>query len=531
MKRAVAVVTFLVFMSPLPGVFVSPEARQEAVSEAPDISLFFQVMLSDPEGAEATLQKLGQSWKDSYVAMLIELIYQMSPTGGRMLTLGGNNAASRKAPESWIEGSAQTLGSNDLVFPNSSLAQRRVSTKGFSPQDALFDENAIVRRRLLAFVEEQTGQGFGYDLGRWQQWLWSNPYDPHPEYSTFKGRVLGLTDSRLEAFFAEDAPARVRLDQIEWAFGGINSVPPLDAPTLLEAKSAKYLKNDHKVFGVVINGEARAYPQRVLAWHEIVHDKVGGIDLTMTYCTLTGAAIPYGSHAGGASRRFGSSGLVYQSNKLMFDLESLTLWSTLDGRAVVGELAETALELQAYPVVMTTWKEWRDLHPDTTVLSQQTGHQRDYSEGAFYRQWASDDYPLFAVTATDDRLEPTAEVLTMRLGPEGAPGAERVPVAISEEFLGKNRLHQLEAAGERFVVVTSPKGGHRVYRAGTTQFTRERKGETLEDSAGGRWQVTEDALVAEGASTAPLPRVLSHRAFWFGWYAQFPDTQLIQQTS
>ena len=93
----------------------------------------------------------------------------------------------------------------------------------------------------------------------------------------------------------------------------------------------------------------------------------------------------------------------------MFDLESLTLWTTMDGKPVLGELADSDMALKAYPVVTTTWKEWRELHPNTTVLSQQTGHTRDYSEGAFYRQWASDDRPLFAVTSTDDRLQPTAD--------------------------------------------------------------------------------------------------------------------------
>ena len=528
MKRAIVTMTFFIFMSLLQGSTLSQETHQEVADEVPDISLFFQVMLANPEEAEVTLEKISENWKNGYASMLIELIFQMNPAGGRMLTPGGNVATTRKASKTWIDSRASaTLGANDLVFPNSALSQRRVNSKGFSPQDSLFDENAMVRRRLISFVQEQTGQNFLYDLGRWQQWIWNNPYDPHPDYHTFKGRVLGLTDSRLDAFFLNDAPSQVRLDQIEWAFGGINSIPPLDKPTIVNAKEAKYLKNDNKVFGIVINNEARAYPQRVLAWHEIVHDKIGGVDITMTYCTLTGTPIPYGSEVGGKIRKFGSSGLVYQSNKLMFDLESLTLWTTMDGKPVLGELADSDMALKAYPVVTTTWKEWRELHPNTTVLSQQTGHTRDYSEGAFYRQWASDDRPLFAVTSTDDRLQPTAEILAVHLTPEGPTNTDRLPVAISGAFLEKHRLHQFEVAGHRFVVVTSQKGAHRVYEAGTIQFTRERKGEILEDVTGNRWRITEDALVGTGASKAILLRVPSHRAFWFGWYTRFPDTLLL----
>ena len=211
----------------------------------------------------------------------------------------------------------------------------------------------------------------------------------------------------------------------------------------------------------------------------------------------------------------------------MFDLESLTLWTTIDGKPVLGELADSDVELKAYPVVTTTWKEWRELHPNTTVLSQQTGHTRDYSEGAFYRQWASDDRQLFAVTSSDDRLQPTEEILAMYLAPEEPTTTDRLPVAISEAFLEKHRLHQFEVSGRHFVVVTSQKGAHRVYEAGTIQFTRERRGGILEDSDRNRWRITEDALVGTGASKATLPRVRSHRAFWFGWYTRFPDTLLL----
>ena len=213
----------------------------------------------------------------------------------------------------------------------------------------------------------------------------------------------------------------------------------------------------------------------------------------------------------------------------MFDLESLTLWTTIDGKPIVGELSDSDMELKAYPIVTTTWKEWRDLHPNTTVLSQTTGHTRDYSEGAFYRQWASDDRPLFSVTSNDDRLQPTAEILAMRLTPEGPTNTDRLPVAISKEFLENHLLHQFEVAGSRFVVITSQKGAHRVYEAGTIQFTRARKGEILEDNNGSRWKITEDALVGTGASKATLLRVPSHRAFWFGWYTRFPNTLLIHQ--
>ena len=199
MKSALVTMTFFIFTSLLQGSILSPETHQEVTDEVPDISLFFQVMLANPEEAEVTLEEISKNWKNGYASMLIELIFQMNPAGGRMLTPGGNVATTRKAANTWIDSSASpTLGANDLVFPNSALSQRRVNSKGFSPQDSLFDENAMVRRRLISFVQEQTGQNFLYDLGRWQQWIWNNPYDPHPDDHTAAvldhARPLARTD-------------------------------------------------------------------------------------------------------------------------------------------------------------------------------------------------------------------------------------------------------------------------------------------------------------------------------------------------
>ena len=92
-------------------------------------------------------------------------------------------------------------------------------------------------------------------------------------------------------------------------------------------------------FQVASHGEARAYPRRILGWHELARDRVGGVELAIVYCTLCGTVIPYGSEAGGLALTFGTSGLLYRSNKLMFDAETLSLWSAVEGRPLIGPLA------------------------------------------------------------------------------------------------------------------------------------------------------------------------------------------------
>jgi hypothetical protein len=199
---------------------------------------------------------------------------------------------------------------------------------------------------------------------------------------------------------------------------------------------------------------------------------------------------------------------------------------------VLGPLAGGDLELQARPVVTTSWREWRNAHPDTTVLSLETGHQRDYSEGAAYRDYFRTDRLMFAVPRTDERLQNKEEVLALLLRPKSATAdARRRPLAIAARFLEKqrNRLFHHSFAGHDLVIVTSDDGANRVYESGGLRFVeRLERGARLRDAEGRSWRVTESALVAEAPDARSLSRVVARRAFWFGWFAQYPDTTLVQ---
>jgi hypothetical protein len=249
------------------------------------------------------------------------------------------------------------------------------------------------------------------------------------------------------------------------------------------------------------------------------------VELTIIYCTLCGTVLPYESEIGGKVRNFGTSGLLYRSNKLFFDERTSSLWSTLEGRPVVGELVGSGLSLRLRPSVTTTWGEWRRQHPMTTVLSIDTGFERDYREGVAYAGYFGTDRLMFQVPETDDRLGNKDEVLVMLL--DGRDSG-RLPAAISTEFLEDNRVYRFEAAGRGFVVITSAEGANRVYEVGETSIGRGEDPETFIDREGRQWQLTEEALVALEHPDSRFPRVTANRAFWFGWYAQFPETILIE---
>jgi len=454
---------------------VAGVAALRAQDEAPSILEFFAAASPDPDEAAAGLDALRAGWRDGYAGIIWDIV-RLLPAPGPAFGIG--------------------------------------------PPPV----NAFVRQRLIDFLEEQTGQRFGQDLYAWHDWIWHQPYDPHPDYVAFKGVWYGQIDERFADFFASGGPATIRLDEIDWGGVRVNGIPPLEYPAVLPAGEADYLDDGNIVFGLTVNGESRAYPKRILAWHEMAIDRVGGVELTVVYCTLCGTVIPFESAVGERQFHFGTSGLLYRSNKLMFDEGTKSLWSTFEGMPVVGPLVGQGLQLAHRAVVTTTWGEWRARHPETTVLSLDTGFDRDYSEGAAYRDYFSTDRLMFEVPDHDDRLLNKAEVLVLH---PGTAGLDR-PLAIAADFLAVRRVYELDQDGARLVVVTSPEGANRVFVRGEERFVRAVGDDRVEDGEGRPWRVTEDALVLEADPSVRRARVPAQRAFWFGWRAQFPETLLIR---
>jgi len=483
-----------------------------AQPSAPSIDLFFAAGSLDEKTSRAALEALAPAWRDAYTPLIVDMARLLRWDPRTVEGIGDDEFADHADP--------------DAVGGAPGTAPRRDATRS-TPRPPSAESRA--RSRLLQFLEKQTGKRFDPQLRGWRQWMWSLPDEPHPDYARFKGALYSRIDPRMAQFFPPAVPARIRLDEIDWGGVVVNGIPPLYDPKVIPAADARYLRDGHVVFGLVINGEARAYPKRILAWHEMARDRLGGVDVHVVYCTLCGTVIPYESVAGNRTWRFGTSGLLYRSNKLMFDEETASLWSALEGRPVVGPLVGSGLQLQTRPVVTTTWGEWRREHPATTVLSLETGHTRDYAEGAAYRDYFSRDDLYFQVPGNDRRLKNKAEVLTLRVRPSA--GGEAVPVAIDERLLRRQPVYPLDIAGRRFVIVTSRGGANRVYALGSSDAafqTSRPDDQTVIDGQGRRWRVTEDALVRSDDEAVRLPRVPAQRAFWFGWRAQYPATLLVE---
>lgn len=232
---------------------------------------------------------------------------------------------------------------------------------------------------------------------------------------------------------------------------------------------------------------------------------------------------------------FGTSGLLYRSNKLMYDRGTKTLWVQFLGQPVVGPLADSGIELEVLPVLLTTWREWQASHPDTTVLNINTGiypalaYGQEEEPGSAYFEYRQSPETLFPVWQRSDLLPTKAQVLGLNVN--GQTRAYPLPPLRQEPVINDS------LGGKNLVVVTVGKaGGARAYERGTNLFSlaQPTEGEEgaiiLVDEQGQRWRMEEEALVQIEDSAQRLQRIPSHMAYWFGWYAFYPATDIYGDT-
>ncbi len=262
-----------------------------------------------------------------------------------------------------------------------------------------------------------------------------------------------------------------------------NCIPAADNPEVVSAKDATWPDDDDIVFGITVNGESRAYPRQIMEVREMVNDTLGGRDLGIPYCTLCGAAQAYFTDElpEGVERPIlRTSGLLIRSNKVMYDLNTYSVFDTFLGHAVTGPLAEKGLQLKQATVVTTDWGTWKKAHPDTTVLVERLALGRDPD----FRNGRDANGPIFPIGDVDPRLPVHEDVI-------GAITASGKPVA----FQRSTALVAL-TRGEEIV------------------FENVR----LELDAGGI-----KAVDADGSDIG------SHQAFWFAWSQFHPQTALWSQ--
>ena len=200
----------------------------------------------------------------------------------------------------------------------------------------------------------------------------------------------------------------IPLDKIKSGGPPKDGIPSIDDPKFAEVQGSQFVRDSDVVIGLEINGDARAYPLFILVWHEIVNDNVGGVPVAVTYCPLCYTNQVFERVINGQEVEFGTSGKLYNSNLLMYDRLTDSYWSQGLGYAVTGDLTGTALKILPFDVI--TWGDWKKLHPDTVVLTTDTGHLRSYATDP-YGDYYTDPRIIFPVDNMDDRMHPKEIIL------------------------------------------------------------------------------------------------------------------------
>ena len=331
-------------------------------------------------------------------------------------------------------------------------------------------------------------------------------------YLRLKLDVLTRIDRRFNRFFNRpDLAHEIRLEEVAWRGLSVDGVGALTDPKMSPAAIADaYLTPDELVLGVELNGDARAYPLRILDWHEVINDVIGEIPVTVAYCPLCGTGVLYATKVEGREVpiEFGSSGLVYRSRQLVYDLQTDSLWDLFSGRPVVGPLTGSGIELRTLPIVMTRWSDWQQRHPDTRVLSRDTGYAHPYIPGAAHAGNADSPDPLFPVDVTDYRMAPKDLVFGIRLpsGDKAWPLDSFAGGVVINDSIGPVDVVLIGDAESRTV---------RAYRRDGRVFSASGSPRVLYTDDQQVWRVSEEELL--GPNGAKLPRLPGLTAYWFAW--------------
>lgn len=407
------------------------------------------------------------------------------------------------------------------------FATQGLAKASIAAELAAFNDKSLIPTLVLAMrwtgsnihVARALTELTGEEITTWHdayEWQERHPeIIPHASYKTLKLRFLGNTDARFKTLFADPhglpENMRIRLEEIVWGGVQFDGIPSLDYATMVKAPEADYLLETDLVFGIEINGDARAYPLRIMGWHEMANDVIGGVPVALAYCTLCGSGILYETLLEGFDEplAFGSSGLLYRSNKLMFDRATNSLWNQFSGEPVVGSLASSDIKLKVRPIAITTWESWRKQHESTTVLSLQTGYIRNYSSGFVYQDYFSSPDLMFPAIIKDENQALRKDYI---FGVRSVASSKAWPLsAFSNEPLINDKVGNLS-------IVLIGDATTRTVRA----YERE-EGEVFSVSATGeitthnlQWKLDEQFLVSSDGrqKRARLP---GHISYWFAW--------------
>ncbi|MGB3829077.1 MAG: DUF3179 domain-containing protein [Ornithinimicrobium sp.] len=343
-----------------------------------------------------------------------------------------------------------------------------------------------------------------------------------------------MADSALADMRDADFPEPlIDPDQVRSGGPPPDGIPPIDEPSFETASQVDWLTAEEPVLSLTVGEDTRAYPLRVMTWHEIVNDTVGGKPLAVTYCPLCNSGVAFEREVGGEVTTFGTSGRLYQDNLVMYDRQSESLWPQLTGQASIG--VRTGEQLTAIPIGTVPWSDFAAANPEAMVLSQDTGFDRPYGQNPYVGYDQSDGDVLFDLGSDlDSRLLIKERVI-------GVSGASSNVAYVRAALVGEDPV-EVDLGGQAVVLWHLPgqnsaldtaeiSEGNDVGTVGVftpeadgRALTFERRGDAFVDlETQSTWDVLGNAVEGplEGESLAPVTHL---DTFWFSWVLFHPDT-------
>ena len=262
-----------------------------------------------------------------------------------------------------------------------------------------------------------------------------------------------------------------------------DGIPSIDNPKYVTVDAAdEWIEDNELVLALSYKGAKRVYPLQIMVFHEIVNDNVAGDPILITYCPLCGSGIAFERIINNEEVEFGTSGKLFNSNLVMYDRKTDTYWTQIGGQAIIGEL--TGMKLEPVSIDTVTWRDWKAAHPDSEVLSQNTGFFRDYGRDP-YGNYYEDSFLIFPVDNEDDRIHP------------------------------KTVIYGIEVDG--------------VYKAYEEDDVINAGGELIDAVSGVNVKVERDSAgLVKITNTDTGEEIVKERDFWFAWYAFHPNTGLYE---
>jgi hypothetical protein len=316
-----------------------------------------------------------------------------------------------------------------------------------------------------------------------------------------------------------------------------DGIPALDRPRFQRTGDVRWVDDPEQVLVVEVGGEARAYPIQVLTHHEIVNDTINGVPVAVTYCPLCASGVAFDRRVGDRVLSFGTSGMLYLSDLVMYDRQTESLWPQIEGAAVAGVLTGTALTV--LPAGLISWEQWRRSHPDGWVLSRQTGFDREYGSNPYYRYDDKASLPLFLAGPIDNRVEWLKQPVVGIASGDDA-------LAVDIEALRVDRVREVTVDGRDLTVwwlpgARSSLDGFAVgdgREVGTTavfdpvvdgrRLTFRPAGGAVQDvETGSTWNALGRATSGPLTGSRLTP-VVHTSTFWFAWSSFHQGTRLLR---